>query len=80
MYFAFKLHAYCFKSYLKSWNNYLKSGSRTSYFKIGKEQVNISRIVVPPATPVTDYSDPKPPKKVATPKIRPHTAVGTKRR
>nr|XP_009860110.2 coiled-coil domain-containing protein 60-like [Ciona intestinalis] len=55
--------------------------SRNSYFKIGNKEVNISKIVVPQATEVTDYSSPptihKSPTNV---KIRPHTAVATRRR
>jgi len=66
----------------KNITNYCHSaGTRTSYFKIGKEDVNISRIVVPGATPVTSFDDSKHIKKVSTaPKIRPHTAAVTRRR
>ncbi|XP_076818045.1 coiled-coil domain-containing protein 60-like [Clavelina lepadiformis] len=55
--------------------------SRSSYFKIGKKEVNISKIVVPAATPVTDYSEVKPVKNsLSTTRIRPHTAAVARRR
>ena len=71
-----RLHVRCVCSRLTS---YSIAGSTTSYFRIGKKEVNISKIRVPDATDVTEYNVEVKPKQTQylqpAIRIRPHTAA-----